>query len=38
LLDKKVAGLRKNIQVAEQQFVELRRRFDQFQHDNRFGL
>jgi predicted RNase H-like nuclease (RuvC/YqgF family) len=38
LLEKKVAGLRKNIQVAEQQFVELRRRFDQFQHDNRFGL
>lgn len=35
LLGKKIAGLRKNIQVAEQQFVELRRRFDQFQHDNR---
>ena len=38
LLEKKVASLRKNIQVAEQQFVELRRRFDQFQHNNRLGM
>jgi hypothetical protein len=37
LLEKKATGLRKNIQVAEQQFVQLRRRFDQFQHDNRLG-
>jgi hemerythrin superfamily protein len=38
LLEKKVTALRKNIQVAEQQFVQLRRRFDQFQHDSRLGL
>ena len=38
LLEKKVANLRNNIQVAEEQFADLRRQFDQFQYDSTFGL